>query len=130
MRTIKFRAFDKVEKKMWYPTAISADGRNVALVNEFGIEKEDRQKDELMQYTGLKDSKNREIYESDILRYKHSKKGRVISWASCGTYCIGKFFLPSASGMESFNDKNPQLEYHEIIGNVFENPELLKGEKC
>jgi len=60
-REIKFRCWDHKNNKMWYPSAIASDGRNVAMVNEFGVESRDLQGDELMQYTGLKDKNDNEI---------------------------------------------------------------------
>lgn len=87
---------------------------------------------ELMQYTGLKDKNGVEIYEGDIIKAKHDDgrydTGEVV-YGSKGAFCL---YLPEvATGI-----KKPLLNYihgimlaehdFEVIGNIYENPELLK----
>jgi uncharacterized phage protein (TIGR01671 family) len=77
----------------------------------------------LMQFTGLKDKNGKEIYEGDILAAPHTYNIEII-------YKNGGFL------MEFFDDIGEKCEYHlnkelieqddlEIIGNKYENPELL-----
>lgn len=69
------------------------------------------------QYTGLKDARNREIYEGDIVKCHRNGVIDEVHMSNGG-------FAPfSITGWEC---EYPPEE-HEIIGNVFENPELLKG---
>ena len=66
---------------------------------------------EIMQYTGLKDKNGKEIYEGDILE---------VYGGECINYLVESLY-------SIFYDRiNTELEY-EIIGNIHENPELLKG---
>lgn len=96
--------------------------------------------DRLMQYTGLKDKNGKEIYEGDIVKYKdencekcgisHKKSAEVI-WHEMGFWA-----LSGGLGQLSVNRSNiekgsiiEQFNYLEIIGNIYENPELLNKDK-
>lgn len=67
-----------------------------------------------MQYTGLKDKNGKEIYEGDI-----TTDGDMICRVE---YDVPVFTLKSIS---NGNDYNPFYENLEVIGNIYENPELL-----
>ncbi|QIC46253.1 hypothetical protein GAG94_03385 [Lysinibacillus sphaericus] len=91
---------------------------------------------EVMQYTGLKDVNGNEIFEGDIIRFTngidevYEKVGTVVfDLEECGykaqytndgvTHCI---YLINP---KVFADKYTEITY-EIIGNIYENPELLE----
>ena len=115
MRKIKFRAWDKCNKKMysyedieWWPIrTLNSD----ADVYEF------------IQYTGLKDKNGKEIYESDIVIYLRIETGELMR-------SIHEVYYDDE--MLEFGMRNNNGLFHcqfsdefKIIGNIHENSELL-----
>jgi uncharacterized phage protein (TIGR01671 family) len=82
---------------------------------------------ELMQFTGLKDKNGKEIYEGDILRNNYSVRWNQLhcGWAlyNAGDFCVDLL-------ADEYNRVEELLPpWHldiDIIGNIYENPELLK----
>src|SRR5699024_3979384 len=72
----------------------------------------------LMQYAGLKDNNGTEIYEGDIIWDAHAEiHGKV-------TFDEGTFCVEWDTHIEHFNEVVSDY-YAEVIGNIYENPELL-----
>ena len=84
---------------------------------------------ELMQFTGLKDKNGRDIYEGDILNDGKGNPpvpyGKVVWNPSVGAFNVlenGMYYW-----LNHGNQIGPlQLKETEVIGNIYENPELLK----
>ena len=162
MREFKFRAWDKMRSRMLYSedfhsvsfrtsgdifTAYPKEkkglsSKSILISSETGY---------LMQSIGLKDSKNVEIYEGDIVRWDDGSTNRqhlsekAIYWRVAQVvYEPGCFIFRPIPG-KSINC-NPTSDFKcgsfmyspdasayenimEIIGNIYESPELLAGEK-
>lgn len=86
-----------------------------------------------MQYTGLNDKNGKEIYEKDICRYYSYElpdwAGRVKIRFKDGAFVCQK--LDDDERIARWLRMEPQQEKYktlEVIGNVYENPELLEQE--
>lgn len=118
-REIKFRAWDKKEKQMIIPSFIKNDEKE----DEYYV---------LMQYTGLKDKNDKEIYEGDIVK-SHEGYLMTVIWQDNGFKLMFKFkrTYQGESYTEtrkdiSLNGSNDKRWGCEVIGNIYKNPELLK----
>jgi len=116
-REIKFRAWDKNNNKMVYSGKKYTNG---GLLDWFEDE-------DLMQYTGLKDKNGKEIYEGDIVKDKknHPRMKLVVKYEGVG-FSI-KDIKNGDCQILFYNSSCRKQENIEIIGNIYENPELLKG---
>ena len=76
---------------------------------------------ELMQYTGIKDKNGTEIYEGDIVRDVYDGMIGQIEYLDGGFVIFYDFIVEKLRAYES--------EYLEVMGNIFENPELLGKEE-
>ena len=108
-REIKFRAWDG--KEMLYDVLAGASSQNVCDFDDDDVWWWHEPPEAIMQFTGLKDKNGKEIYEGDIVKRLPESK-YPFSWA------IGW----SNSDPVGF-DLCKEAEY-EIIGNIYENPEL------
>ena len=117
-REIKFRIWDKINR-MWL---------RCFNVNLFDIG--DLPNVELMQYTGVKDKNGKEIYEGDIVKYKFPYDTRLKHISPV------KFLETEVSfGIKDIYGNEIPLytisanNYFEVVGNIYENKNLLEENK-
>ena len=95
----------------------------------------------LMQYTGLKDKNGNEIYEGDIVRNDEFKVINPIKKEDMIRYIKEVRFDVAHGEWYLINENDPNfdnlvenggifgIDSWEVIGNIYENPELLKKER-
>lgn len=130
----KFRVWMKSLKWMCDVTNISFDSKFVDICQQGDIERYTEMsvefdEVELMQSTGLFDKNNKEIFEGDVVRQVRTQpttKNETITGVVTmieGAWLIMNDYEQLASDLWSETDEN------EIIGNIYENPELLEEDK-
>lgn len=129
-REIKFRAWIKKKKQMIYLANDYLSDYYMEITNcGWGVFTKGAHTstackyndDILMQYTGLKDKQGKEIFEGDIVECRAGEKYHG-TWEHNITVKIEMGFTQSI--WEMLN-----CEEIEVIGNIYDNPELLKEEK-
>lgn len=112
MREIKFRAWDKEQKRMLVPAMPTLGGGMTWREGSYDSSSENYA---LMQFTGLKDKNGKEIYEGDILLIDDIER-HIVGWENS----VLSFYQACAGyDTEGWNSA-------EVIGNIYENPELLE----
>ena len=128
----KFRAWDKYFKEMVQVNALVLDEQVIKVTYKNGnIAKEDVKEYELMQSTGLEDKNNKEIFEGDIVRMRNPRDRRQIGMFQVVRVANSPMLglLDKKLTTEIFNLYEHMRNYYEIIGNTYENPELLEVTK-
>ena len=123
MRKIKFRAFFKADERIYEVTSIDFANKEVTLWDKETAVNFEASFDEieLIQYTGVNDKNGKEIYT-----------GFLVKWG-LRTY---KICFDCGFYMHDLSRINPEYpitkefkeapEEFEVIGNIYENPEILK----
>lgn len=122
----KFRAWLKEENKMiivdtmnWFDDEFESIGDGITFLRR-------AEKIELMQSTGLKDKNGKEVFLGDIIKCTRGCPHEVyLEKEYGGTYVGG---MP-AIYLKGIREGYAWTEAEEILGNIYENPELLKEER-
>jgi len=127
MREIKFRAWDEQNKTMHFDFQFIKSGDSG---NDWIIFKSDKhecfdrwvnnpyfsQQLKIMQFTGINDYNGKEIYEGDLIRSYDSEGNKIIN------------IISFEDGLCRWNVNEGWVQNFEkeVIGNIYENPELIK----
>jgi len=125
----KFRAWNNKTKTMVdlqkiTPLALAIDPAVAG--GGVGVYIPDHPDIEVMQFTGLKDKNGKEIYEGDVVECKMSFNDGVLPYRGSIVYAetFGAFATQNLGGTTLLH--NHIASSFKIIGNIHENPELLK----
>ena len=122
MRTIKFRAWDKVNKKMIGGFGIDSTF-GYAFIKDFDLGEEYILECEIMQFTGLTDKNGKEIYEGDIvvgIHYEDFDTGIGINTLSEECKPFEVKWDENVYGWNLYGSDD-----FRVIGNIYEIPNLL-----
>ena len=148
MREIKFRVWDKEDKNMSIPFDIFDFSQDESGFKWFGnTNVDDKENIVILQFTGLKDKNGKEIFEGDIINHHGFISKFIVTF---GSYKRKNFSNHDrqvkhhgwyGEPISEFDDKT-RIEWNdsieslvnfrngvEVIGNIYENPELLEDEE-
>ena len=128
-REIKFRAWLKEDKKMENVKTMDFTDKTIRclkkneFINAYLLRRVSFDDVELMQYTGVKDKNDKEIYEGDILFFRDENTKYVVVWQDTA-------FIIKSIEIRKYSEKMCWLDDTEIcceiVGNIYENKNLLE----
>ena len=138
MREIKFRGKHIISQKWIYGDLIHEEwigGKPIMIKHKKTAHSV--LEDTIGQYTGLHDKNGKEIYEGDIVKKLIWNELKFEAEGDGQEYCYAKvMYIEELAGFYLVNRDNKILwevsedKYNiEVTGNIYDNPELLKGEQ-
>jgi hypothetical protein len=120
VREIKYRAWEKSLKQMIPVDNIDFEKRMINTESAWRMFDEIQ----LMQYTGIKDKNDKEIYEGDVIHCD----GYLNLYAVWDEENARFAFLCTDWVVTQGQPIRPHISSYYIIGNIYENPELIGGQ--
>ena len=132
----KYRAWDSAKKEMFKDTfAITESGQVVVVEQESVASSPDYVFVDhlvIMQSIGLRDKNGKEIFEGDVVQFEDCSEASDFLYINTGIieWCQGGFHVTNRDSvlMEDLLDGD-SLDVT-IIGNIYDNPELLEDKEC
>lgn len=122
MRELKFRAWDNEDKELIYDLQHCPSGY------PFGDYIYDDRFSDVMQFTGLKDKNETDIYEGDIVQYHGIGNDDigVVKFGEAGDYEASFLIKSLTKPNYNYTLMYPECQSYEILGNIYENPKLAE----
>lgn len=136
MRTIKYRAKVKMPKRPYFREKEVPEGQWVygephtidcitPHIHTVDVGKQPIDRETIGQFTGLFDHYGKEIYEGDILKFYSDEEGFIEVRFVRGIFA----FLLNGNLDDELPINAPTQRWAEVIGNIYDNPKLVKGGK-
>jgi len=132
LMNIEIRAWDK-EKSHMVDDVVFLDFRGMQVGchrTGYGSYCQPFENTEFLQYTGLKYRNGKKIYKGDICQYfvfdDEYFRHEVVYHEGAFGYCIKHVGFIAFAENYNLKWKNGQSEHIEVIGNIYENPELIE----
>ena len=129
---------DPKKFRVWLPSLNKFDDTNGAFIDCYGklycvttsgriVQSKEFDEYTIQWYTGLNDKNNNPIYEGDIVKFSRlfEKERKIKELKSFVRFDEGKFGFDLIGFNDAFYDLSFECSI-EVIGNIFEHPELLK----
>lgn len=128
MKEIKFRAWNK-ELKLFM------DCENVFINQDGGIYREDtgewyEDEYDIQMFTGLKDKNDKKMYGGDVVKYYNKEESGIGVIKDMGAINLYIVWLKQHTEYPTLQSDISIFQFPgevEVIGNIYENPELLEG---
>lgn len=124
----KFRAYDSGSLcRMYQPDEVMVGDGNIWIIDEDDVAGEWIVNNDLnlMQSTGLVDKEDTEVFEGDILHHQIQTEYTFIVKYNKDK---GRWYGDGLSRTYRIDITKDFLQYYKVIGNIYENPELLEAE--
>lgn len=131
MRKTKYKVWDKQSEKMFFVldidfvSGIITASEDMSLSNIVQLPYDNSEFSILLQFTGLKDKNEKECYKGDIIRYKYYHLSKILTGIAKVEWDNGAYFLTDINIKRNYPMYLADLSF-EIIGNIYQNKELLK----